>query len=100
MKRSPPYLLPKNFPRHAPLPPGGPWIRPATEEDWEEATLPFLPPPESGPRATTGAPLRAGVPAWPESYAASEPRDCLGRYLVPSLTPLPMVEAARTKRTA
>lgn len=43
MKKTP-HLLPQGFPPHAPLPPGGPWIRPADEEDWDrELTMALAP---------------------------------------------------------
>jgi hypothetical protein len=96
MKKTPPVLLPKDFPLHAPLPPGGPWIRPAREEDWQdEVTVALAPPsettgqrpaPESGVRASRG-------PGQPRSRSGGGRPISLGLGLAPSLTPLALVEA-------
>jgi len=95
-KQSPPYLLPKNFPLHAPLPPGGPWIRQAPDDDWDEVTVAMRPDPEPRRREQL-APQSGWQP--PQRSARQEPprsapRAIVGFGNVPSLTPLSMVEAS------
>jgi hypothetical protein len=97
MKKSPPFLLPANYPPHAPLPPGGPWIRPPSDDDWDEVTValpvatePSPLPPESGVHAST--PLRG------QPLDSPAKRCVLGLGIAPSLTPLSMVESGQVRR--
>lgn len=102
MKKSPPFVLPRNFPPHAPLPPGGPWIRPASEEDWDEVTVALPPTPESSARPTVPAAAThaGGPPPLPADRTDEPPPLSLGLGLAPSLTPLSLVENDALRRSA
>ena len=102
-----PLYLPKEFPDHAPLPPGGGnWLRPSGEDDWEDTTeitaLPSAPEPHPSP-----APRVAATPAQSQTRpAVSHTYVGLGMGMAASLTPMAMADgaananAARKKRPA